>query len=35
MHALVRPFSTEAMEAVPVGGYVSNPRNEGPQYVAS
>ncbi|HEX5269544.1 MAG TPA: hypothetical protein VFW33_03605 [Gemmataceae bacterium] len=31
----LRASPAEAMEAVPVGSYVSNPRNEGPQCVAS
>jgi putative SOS response-associated peptidase YedK len=35
LHALLRPYPAEAMEAVPVGRYVSNPRNEGPQCLAS
>ena len=32
---LLRPYAAEEMEAVPVGRYVSNPRNEGPQCLAS
>ncbi len=35
LHALLRPYPAEAMKAVPVGSYVSNPRNEGPQCLAS
>jgi putative SOS response-associated peptidase YedK len=35
LHALLRPYPAEEMEAVPVGSYVSNPRNEGPQCLAS
>ena len=34
LHPLLRPYPTEemtAMTAVPVGRYVSNPRNEGPE----
>jgi putative SOS response-associated peptidase YedK len=31
LHTLLRPHPAEAMEAVPVGRYVSNPRNEGPR----
>jgi hypothetical protein len=31
LHALLQPFPSEAMEAVRVGSYVSNPRNEGPR----
>jgi putative SOS response-associated peptidase YedK len=34
LHALLRPYPAEEMEAVPVGSYVSNPRNEGPQCLA-
>jgi putative SOS response-associated peptidase YedK len=34
LHALLRPYPAEAMEAVPVGRYVGNPRNEGPQCLA-
>jgi putative SOS response-associated peptidase YedK len=33
--ALLRPYPAEAMTAGPVGRYVSNPRNEGPQCLAS
>ncbi len=33
--ALLRPFDAEGMTAVPVGRYVSNPRNEGAQCLAS
>jgi putative SOS response-associated peptidase YedK len=32
---LLRPYAAEEMTAVPVGRYVSNPRNEGPQCLAS
>jgi putative SOS response-associated peptidase YedK len=35
LHKLLRPYPSEGMEAVPVGAYVSNPRHEGPQCVAS
>jgi putative SOS response-associated peptidase YedK len=35
LHALLRPFPAEGMVVVPVGSYVSNPRNEGPQCLAS
>jgi putative SOS response-associated peptidase YedK len=35
LQALLRPFPPEAMEAVPVSTYVSNPRNVGPQCLAS
>jgi putative SOS response-associated peptidase YedK len=35
LHALLRPFPAEATKAVPVGSYVSKPRNEGPQCLAS
>jgi putative SOS response-associated peptidase YedK len=35
LQALLRPFSAEGMEAVSVGSYVSNARNEGPQCLAS
>jgi putative SOS response-associated peptidase YedK len=35
LHALLRPFPPDRMTAVPVGNYVSNPRNEGPQCLAS
>jgi putative SOS response-associated peptidase YedK len=31
LHALFRPYPAEVMEAVALGRYVSNPRNEGPQ----
>jgi hypothetical protein len=31
LHALLRPYPAEGMASVPVGGYVSNPRNEGSQ----
>jgi len=34
-HKLLRPYPAEEMTAVPVGRYVSNPRNEGPQCLAS
>jgi putative SOS response-associated peptidase YedK len=34
LHALLRPYPAEAMEAVPVGRYVGNPRNEGPRCLA-
>jgi putative SOS response-associated peptidase YedK len=34
IHALLRPYPAEAMEAVPVGSYVNNPRNEGTQCLA-
>jgi putative SOS response-associated peptidase YedK len=35
LHALLRPFPADAMEVVPVGSYVSSPRNEGPACLAS
>jgi len=35
LHTLLRPYPAEEMTAVPVGRYVSNPRNEGPQCLAS
>ena len=35
LQALLRPYPPEGMVAVPVGAYVSNPRNEGPQCLAS
>jgi putative SOS response-associated peptidase YedK len=35
LHAMLRSYPAEAMEAVPVGSYVSNPRNEGPGCLAS
>jgi putative SOS response-associated peptidase YedK len=35
LQALLRPYPAEQMAAVPVGRYVSNPRNEGPQCLAS
>jgi putative SOS response-associated peptidase YedK len=35
LHALLRPYPAEEMAAIPVGSYVSNPRNEGPQCLAS
>jgi putative SOS response-associated peptidase YedK len=35
LQALLRPYPAEAMEAVPVGSYVSNPRNEGPGCLVS
>jgi putative SOS response-associated peptidase YedK len=35
LHALLRPFPAEVMDAVAVGSYVSNPHNEGPQCLAS
>jgi hypothetical protein len=34
LHALLHPYPAEVMEAAPVGRYVSNPRNEGPQCLA-
>jgi putative SOS response-associated peptidase YedK len=34
LHTLFRPYPAEMMEAVPVGRYVSNPRNEGPRCLA-
>jgi putative SOS response-associated peptidase YedK len=33
VQALLRPFPPEAMEAYPVGTFVNNPRNQGPQCV--
>jgi putative SOS response-associated peptidase YedK len=35
LHALLYPYPPEEMAAVPVGRYVSNPRNEGPRCLAS
>jgi putative SOS response-associated peptidase YedK len=35
LHALLRPYPAEEMTAVPVGPYVSNPRNEGPHCLTS
>ena len=35
LQALLRPYPAEEMTAVPVGSFVSNPRNEGPQCLAS
>jgi len=35
LHPLLRPYPTEEMTTVPVGRYVSNPRNEGPQCLVS
>jgi putative SOS response-associated peptidase YedK len=35
LHALLRPYPADAMTAVRVGRYVSNPRNEGPRCLAS
>jgi putative SOS response-associated peptidase YedK len=35
LHALLRPYPADEMTAVPVGRYVSNPRNEGPRCLAS
>jgi putative SOS response-associated peptidase YedK len=35
LYPLLRPYAAEEMEAVPVGRYVSNPRNEGPQCLPS
>jgi putative SOS response-associated peptidase YedK len=35
LHSLLKPFPPEAMEAVPVGSYVSNPRKEGQACPAS
>jgi len=35
LHPLLRPRPAEEMTAVPVGRYVSNPRNEGPQCLMS
>ncbi len=29
LHSLLRPYPVEEMTAMPVGRYVSNPRNEG------
>jgi putative SOS response-associated peptidase YedK len=34
LHALLRPYPAEAMEAVAVGRYVGHPRNEGPGCLA-
>ena len=35
LQALLRPYPAEAMVAVPVGSFVSNPRHEGPECLAS
>jgi putative SOS response-associated peptidase YedK len=35
LHALLRPYPAEGMTAAPVGRYVSNQHNEGPQCLAS
>jgi putative SOS response-associated peptidase YedK len=35
LHVPLRPYPAEQMEAVTVGSYVSNPRNEGPECLAS
>jgi len=35
LHTLWQPYPAEAMQALPVGSYVSNPRNDGPQCLAS
>jgi putative SOS response-associated peptidase YedK len=35
LHDLLRPYPADEMTAVPVGPYVSNPRNEGPRCLAS
>jgi len=35
LHTLLRPYPAEEMTAVPVGRYVSNPRNEGPKCLGS
>jgi putative SOS response-associated peptidase YedK len=35
LYALLRPYPAEALEVLPVGGYVSNPCNEGPDFLAS
>jgi putative SOS response-associated peptidase YedK len=35
LHTLLRPYPAEEMAAVPMGRYVSNPRNEGPRCLAS
>jgi putative SOS response-associated peptidase YedK len=34
LHALLRPYPADTMTTIPVGRYVSNPRNEGPQRLA-
>jgi putative SOS response-associated peptidase YedK len=34
LESLLRPYPPEEMTAAPVGRYVSNPRNEGPQCLA-
>ena len=34
LHALLKPYPADEMEAVPVGRYVSNPRNEGSRCLA-
>jgi len=35
LQPLLRPYPADEMTAVLVGRYVSNPRNEGPQCLAS
>jgi len=35
LHPLLRPYAAEEMTGVSVGQYVNNPRNEGPQCLAS
>jgi len=35
LHTLLRQYPADEMTAVPAGRYVSNPRNEGPQCLAS
>jgi len=35
LHTLLRPYPAEEMTAVPVGRYVNNPRNEGPECLTS
>jgi putative SOS response-associated peptidase YedK len=35
LHSLLKPFQASAMEVVQVSSYVSNPRSEGPECLAS
>jgi putative SOS response-associated peptidase YedK len=35
LHGLLRPYPAEAMEAVLVGSFASNPRNKGPGCLTS
>jgi len=35
LHPFLQPYTAEEMTGVPVGPYVNNPRNEGPQCLVS